>query len=118
MNTHHLLQRVLTGAPDLAGKEKPPSHFISYQMQVQISGSEALVKPAGLKSYVSLPSTCIQVLAFLVCAHDLLQWACLSLQDIELQQEPGADGLYGHTGSSHQGSLSQQTDYNRCVFLH
>lgn len=89
-------------------------------MQVQISGCDTLVKRAGLKPYVSLPSTCIQVLAFPVCAHDLLQQACLSLQDIELQQEPGADGLYGegHAGSNHRGSLFQQSHYNSYVFLH
>lgn len=70
-------------------KKSPPHHlhFNPYQTQVQISGSDTLVKPAGLKSYVSLPSACIQVLAFLVCTDDLLQWACLSLQDIGLQQE-------------------------------
>lgn len=78
-------------------------------MQVQIRGCDTLVKPAGLKSYVSLPSTCIPVLTFLVCTDDLLHWACLSLQDIELQQEPGTDGLYGEgqAGRHHQGSLCQ-----------
>lgn len=84
-------------------------HFIPHQMQVQIRGSDTLVKPAGLKPYVSLPSTCMHVLTFPVCSHSLLQWAYLSLQDIGLQQEPGTDdGLYGegHTGSNHRGSLS------------
>lgn len=121
VNTHCFLQRVLTGAPDLAETVCPPPppltshtlmhhvHFSPHQMQVQIRGSDTLVKPAGLKPYVSLPSTCMQVLTFPVCSHSLLQWAYLSLQDIGLQQEPGTDdGLYGegHTGSNHRGSLS------------
>ncbi|TWW69894.1 hypothetical protein D4764_18G0007000, partial [Takifugu flavidus] len=116
VNTHCLLQRVLTGAPDLAATDPPPPHththhvhFIPHQMQVQIRGSDTRVTPAGLKPYVSLPSTCMQVLTFPVCSHSLLQWADLSLQDIGLQQEPGTDdGLYGegHTGSNHRGSLS------------
>lgn len=96
-------------------------HFIPHQMQVQIRGSDTRVKPAGLKPYVSLPSTCMQVLTFPVCSHSLLQRAYLSLQDIGLQQEPGTDdGLYGegHTGSNH-GEASQvwykSICYNRYV---
>lgn len=99
----------------------PPSQpsFYPWPEQVQISSSDMLVKPAGLQSYVSLPSTCIQELPFLVCTHDLLQWACLSLQDIGLQQGPRLCGE-GHAGSQHQGSLSQvqQKDYSKDAFLH
>lgn len=79
VNTCSLFQRVLTGAPDLARTERTPHplpifhyHFIPYQMQVQIRDSDTLVKPAGLKAYVSLPSACIRVLAFSICTHCLL----------------------------------------------
>lgn len=97
-------------------------------MQVQMRGSDTLVKPAGLKPYISLPSTCIEVLTFPVCTHCLLHRAYPSLQDIGLQEEPGTDDrLYGegHTGSNHWGSLSQvwhrkvkEIYYNRYVSLH
>lgn len=55
---------VLTGAPGLAGTEKNPTPTISCHMWVQIRDSNTLVKPAGIRAYVSLPSTCIRVLTF------------------------------------------------------
>ncbi|KAK1877426.1 Histone-binding protein RBBP4-B [Dissostichus eleginoides] len=60
---------VLTGAPDPAGTEKTPTLllpplFIPCQAQTQIRDYNTLVKPAGHKAYVSLPSTCIRVLVF------------------------------------------------------
>ncbi|TNM97304.1 hypothetical protein fugu_015460 [Takifugu bimaculatus] len=88
-------------------------------MQVQIRGSDTRVTPAGLKPYVSLPSTCMQVLTFPVCSHSLLQWADLSLQDIGLQQEPGTDdGLYGEEAITGEASQVwyrkvKSTCYNR-----
>ncbi|TNN69340.1 hypothetical protein EYF80_020491 [Liparis tanakae] len=65
-------QWVLIGAPDLARKEKTPTPlslhrhhlFIPCQARTQIKDSNTLVKAAGLKAYVSLPSTCIRMLAF------------------------------------------------------
>lgn len=108
VNTHCPFQRLgcWLGPLTRQGQKRPPPPslfhhhhhhlFILCQAQAQIRDSNTLVKPAGLKAYVSLPSTCIRVLAFPVGTHCLPHWECVSLQDIRLQQDPGSDGrLYG-----------------------
>lgn len=81
VNTHCLFQRLgcwLGPLTQHGQKRQPPPSlfyhdlFIPCQAQAQIRDSNTLVKSASLKAYVSLPSTCIRVLAFPVCTHCLL----------------------------------------------
>lgn len=78
VNTHCLFQRLgcWLGPLTRQGQKRPPPPslfhhhlFIPCQAQAQIRDSNTLVKPVGLKAYVSLPSTCIRVLASPVCTH-------------------------------------------------
>lgn len=105
VNTHWLFQRfgLWLGPPDPAGTEKT-SHPLPFTATISSSLARprpklgtlnTLVKPAGLKAYVSLPSTCIRVQASPVCTHRLVHEECLPLQDVKLQQETGSNACRG-----------------------